>query len=103
MDRFPLMIICIFAHLTCHAQDAAKIFVQKDNGLYLVEHNRSYLVNDKIVTVKLKEKQETPNFKVVRSNKLGYIDIAVPNGVDIQKYVNYLGYCGWRCCGNADS
>lgn len=74
----------------------SKEFTQKveriGDTLYLIEKEERFKVDTEVVTIKLKpsEKELGADYKVVRSNRLGYIDIKVPEGVDVERYVNDL-------------
>ena len=62
------------------------------NSLYLIDNGERFKVDPKTVTVKLKssEKELGTDFQIIRSNRLWYIDIRVPDGIDVEKYVNNL-------------
>lgn len=80
------------------AQD--KAFTQKveriGKTLYLVENEERFKVDTEVVTVKLKTTENNlgQDFKIIRSNRLGYLDIKVPDGVDVESYVNELKKTG---------
>lgn len=97
--RFNILAV-IFIVFMCHvsmAQSLEKfgLLKRENNSLYIVENGRSYVANEKIVTVKLNPEIELENeLQKVRSNRLGYYDLLVPNGVDIEKYVSTLERTG---------
>ena len=64
---------------------------EKQNGnLFLIKKSRAMLVDTKSVTVKLKPNAILNKETVLRSNRLGYIDLAVPDTTDVQTYVAQL-------------
>lgn len=69
-------------------QETAKI----NDVLYVVENGVKYKVDTKRLIVKPKSttKLIDPSVKVLYKHNLGYIDIEVPEGVDIEKYVTKL-------------
>lgn len=77
-----------------HAQslESANLHFEKDGKCYLVENGRMSLVNDKVVTVKLKVGKDIDRTKLVplRENKLGYVDLEVPDGVSVEVYAREL-------------
>lgn len=61
----------------------------KTNSLYAVKNDNKTLVNEKVITVKLQNKDNPLNMgiKVIRSNILGYADLEVPKDVKVEDYV----------------
>ena len=64
-----------------------KSFTQKieriEDTLYLINNEERFKVDTETVTVKLKstEMELGTDYKIIRSNRLGYIDIKVPEGI----------------------
>lgn len=66
-------------------------FEKQGENLYLIENSKKVLVDTKSITVKLKPSTKLTTKEIVlRSNLLGYIDLAVPEGIDVQTYVSQL-------------
>lgn len=59
------------------------------NCLYFTRNGQKSLVNENVITVKLKPESNAldKGFKVIRSNILGYADIEVPTDVKVEDYV----------------
>ena len=66
------------------------------DSIFIVENGRRYTANLKVVTVKLKPGVDKirKDMKELRSNRLGFIDLSVPEGVDIEEYVTMLEKTG---------
>ena len=79
---------------------SAQKYVQKvervGNSLYLSEGHEMFLVDTEVITLKLKSSQTLldPDIKAINFNRLGYIDIKVPEGVDVEKYADELRSTG---------
>jgi len=61
-------------------------------SIFIVENGKRYLVDRNVITVKLKPEVHKirKEVTVLRSNCLGYIDISVPEGIDIEDFVTML-------------
>lgn len=98
MKNVILIIAFVLFALSGTAQN--KGFTQKvervKDTLYLIENDRMYKVNPTVITIKLKstEKSLGPGYNVIRSNRLGYMDIRVPDGIDVEEYVRKLKQTG---------
>ena len=96
--KFNLVLAFVFVSLLGMAK--SKGFTQKveriGDTLYLVENEERFKVDTEVITVKLKssEKELGSNYKVINSNRLGFYDIRVPEGIDVEKYVNSLKQTG---------
>jgi subtilisin family serine protease len=66
------------------------------DSIFIVENGRRYVVDRNVVTVKLKPGVDKigKNLKELRFNRLGYIDLPVPEDVDIEDYVSMLEKIG---------
>ena len=88
-SRIVVVLTFVFTSLSGTAQ--YKVVNQRveriGNTLYLVDNNEKFKVDTKIITVKLRptEKELGPDYKIVRSNRLGFIDLSVPDGIDAVK------------------
>ena len=79
--------------LSVNAQTEKKVLSREGDKLYISydEGKSRSLVNENIVTVKLKSNKTTNrDFNILRSNRLGYMDLSVPEGVDVIEYVGML-------------
>ena len=98
MRKFFLM--GIFALLTISGNAQLKVqskkLVKKDHVLYLRENGMDYKVDTKTITVKLRDGEilDEKNLFIERQNKLGYIDIIVPEGKDVEGYAKELDESG---------
>lgn len=61
----------------------------KTSCLYFTRNGQKSLVNEKVITVKMKPESNALDvgFKVIRSNILGYADIEVPADVKVEDFV----------------
>lgn len=66
--------------------------IEKVNEKYITKYNgKQYDIDTKIITVKLqKDKNLAEEYNVVRKNKLGFVDILVPENKSIENFVNVL-------------
>jgi thermitase len=60
--------------------------------MFIEETGNRYAIDPDVITVKLKPGVDKigEDLKEIRSNKLGYIDISVPEDIDVEKYVSML-------------
>lgn len=76
-------------------EEKTEKIVRKSDFLFRAVDDVLVKLDNSAVTVKLKEgKVLSKNVKVIRSNKLGYIDVEVPDDIDIEDYVNHLRSTG---------
>jgi len=69
-----------------------------ENGkYYLLEDGRKNLVNSKVITLKIKKGKENAKkeLNVLRENKLGYLDILVPDSITLEDYAILLDKSGY--------
>ena len=96
--KFYIVLAFVLTSLSGMAQ--SKGFTQKvervRDTLYLIQNGERFKVDTEVITVKLKptEKEPESNYKVINSNRLGFYDIKVPEGVDVEEYVNTLKQTG---------
>jgi len=93
-------ILCVFvvgfsnlnAQTICHAN----LLHKEDNKYYLIENGMKHPVNEKIVTVKFKKGKENlaKGMQSLRMNKLGYMDVKVPDSVSLERFANQLEKSG---------
>lgn len=95
------LLLTIFIFCLCQiglAQSLKKIgtLERKNDSIFVVENGKYYIVNKNVVTVKLKSGIDgfEKAAQKIRSNRLGYIDLVVPEGIDLEKYVSVLEYTG---------
>lgn len=98
MKRTITFAIMALIALTSQAQLKVqrKNLIQIKNKLYLRENGFDFEVDTTTITVKLKE-GKTLNSKgeaVIRENKLGYIDVTVPEGRKVEEYAKELDESG---------
>ncbi|MCL2596772.1 MAG: hypothetical protein FWD66_03755 [Paludibacter sp.] len=89
-----LNFLFLFAFLTANliSQNNYQKLVKIDN-VYKIQYNNTYFdVDTKVVTVKPKSPNFTNfiNVSVIRSNKLGFVDLQVPNGLSVEEFVKEL-------------
>ena len=67
-----------------------------EDSIFIVEEGKRYIADQNVVTVKLKPEinKIRESLQVLCSNKLGYINISVPIGVDIEDFVSMLDETG---------
>lgn len=67
------------------------------DSIFIAENGRRYIVDRSVITVKLNPgvNEIGKELKILRSNRLGYIDLSVPEGVDIENYVSVLEKTGY--------
>lgn len=92
-----LVIATIFA-MACQAQlkEQNQKLVRQNDTLYIRENGSNYKVDTQTITVKLKE-DKTLDMKggsEIRRNKLGFIDIAVPEGKRVEEFAKELDESG---------
>ena len=70
--------------------------VMRGDSLFLVDEIGECLVDPTEVTVRLREGQVIKNkeLKILHENRFGYIDIAVPEGMNVQEFVAKLDKSG---------
>ena len=90
MNRILLMIFLNCLTLTIYA-DAEK-FIKRGNSLYQVHDKGEALINEHVVTVKLKKGvlRLPDSLTVIRENQLGYIDLSVPSEMDVIEFYSKL-------------
>lgn len=95
-------ILCLFCALIAFINLNAGSLLQdnslfkEDGKYYLIENGRRCPVNDNVITVKLKNGQGDVDKGIVilRKNKLGYIDVAVPDSVTLEDFACQLDKSG---------
>ena len=97
MKKIFFIILILLNVIIGYAQslESANLLIEKEGKCYLVENGRKSLVNDKVITVKLKVGKDIDRkeFVSLRENKLGYVDLKVPNDVSFDAYAKEHG--GW--------
>lgn len=95
---FSLLLILITAFINLNAESLLHAnSLCKENGMYyLIEDGRKCPVNDKVITVKLKEGKIDVDKGIIplRRNKLGYIDVVVPDSVPLEDFACLLDKSG---------
>ena len=90
MNRILLMIFLNCLTLAIYANGAK--FVKRGNSLYQVHDKGKTVINEHVVTVKLKNGVLSlpDSLTVIRKNQLGYIDISVPSEMDVIEFYSKL-------------
>ncbi len=67
------------------------------DSVFVSIDEKLYVANPEVVTVKLKPDTEKSKagFEALRQNQLGYIDITVPDSLDLEDYVAQLEKTGY--------
>lgn len=98
MKKIITLVITAIIALTCQAQlkNQMEKMVKQNDTLYIRENGHDYKVDTQTITVKLKEGKtlDTKVCSVIRENKLGYIDITVPEGKQVEEYAKELDESG---------
>ena len=98
MKKIITLVITAIIALTCQAQlkNQMEKMVKQNDTLYIRENGHDYKVDTQTITVKLKEGKslDTKGCSVIRENKLGYIDITVPEGKQVEEYAKELDESG---------
>lgn len=98
MKKMFLLSILLVVTCIANAQlsEQNKKLLTKNNVLYLRDNGHDFRVDTRTVTVKLKEGEtlNKNNLTIQRQNKLGYIDITVPEGMDVEKFAKELDESG---------
>ena len=91
-----ILIFCLYQLVLAQSLKRIGTLERKNDSIFVVENGKFYIANKKIVTVKLKSGTYGLDKVVqkIRSNRLGYIDLVVPEGVDLEKYVSVLEKSG---------
>ena len=100
MKKSILITLALFVSFAMSAKETSikmegKLEMRGDS-LFLVDEIGECLVDPTEVIVKLKDGNEIKNkeLKILRKNRLGYIDIAVPEGKNVQDFVADLDESG---------
>ena len=96
-------IICLVAFALCLCQfglaqpKIQNVQLERERGsIFAVENGKRYPVSPDVITVKLKNgvKETSKEAKILHANRLGYIDLSVPEGVDVEKFAFMLEETG---------
>lgn len=89
---FFVLIIILHASNFAYGQKVNQIIKKERGVLYVVDRGWDYVVNTNVITVKLISHNSVidPTLKVLNIDPSGYIDIQVPQGKDIQEFVEEL-------------
>jgi subtilisin family serine protease len=91
-----ILIVCLCSTGLAQQNMRIGLLERKNDSIFIVENGKRHIANKNVVTVKLKSKinKFRNDLKTIRSNQLGYIDIAVPQGMDVESYVSLLDNTG---------
>jgi hypothetical protein len=87
------LVLFIFISINSFSQQTqSEGKLTKKDGKYKIEYRgKIFDVNENILTVKPKEQMNlSKDIEPVRKNKLGYIDVKIPKGKNIEEYANEL-------------
>lgn len=94
MKIFILVLIAILKCSMCFSENINKSqrIIKEKDILYVVENEEKFTVDKTVVTIKpVRKNYSIPDdATILKSNSLGYIDIRVPDNVDIEKYIEKL-------------
>lgn len=98
MYKCIILITCLLLiEVSVQAQSvhSTKLYREIDGQYYLMDSERKVSVNNKVLTVRLKKGKKSANLhSLLRKNKLGYIDIKVPDGISVDDYATELSNSG---------
>ena len=91
-----VILITAFTYLNAESLLQANSLCKENGKYYLIENGRKCPVNDKVITVKLKEGIIDVDKGIVplQRNKLGYIDVVVPDSVPLEDFACQLDKSG---------
>lgn len=96
--RNVILLLSLLFCMSAISDNTIKKELKRINGKLYICYNESKhmsLVNEDIVTVKLKQQTTLDKgLTVVRSNRLGYIDVRVPQGTDVVDFEEGLENSG---------
>lgn len=88
---FLLFVLSLISNNLLYGEDNTEKIIRKNDAIFRMVDNKLIKLDNAAITIKLRDGKElSKNVKTIRSNKLGYIDIEVPNDLDIEDYVAYL-------------
>ena len=99
MKKFVCLVIfvlCSYQLVLTQQINRNDRLVRVNDAVFIEENEKRYMIDRDVVTVKLKPEvyKIRNDFQELRSNRLGYIDLSVPEGVDIEDYVTMLEKTG---------
>lgn len=91
-----VVLITAFTNLNAESLLQANSLCKENGKYYLIENGQKCPVNDKVITVKLKEGKSDIDKGIIplRRNKLGYIDVVVPDSVPLEDFACQLDKSG---------
>jgi hypothetical protein len=91
-----ILIVCFCQTGLAQKNKRIGLLERTNDSIFIVENGKRYIANKNVVTVKLKSEINKlgKDLKAIRSNQLGYIDITVPQGMDLESYVSLLDSTG---------
>ncbi len=90
-----IFVLSIFNNCLLYGENQTEKLVRKSNSIYRIVNDKLIKLDNKAVTVKPKEGKElSEKIRTIRSNILGYIDVEVPNDIDIEDFVANLKSTG---------
>ena len=96
--RFSFFMLALLLNTSAMGENMPHKELKRKNGKLYISYNGSNhmnLVNEDIVTIKLKPQTTLDKgLTVVRSNRLGYVDLRVPQGIDVVDFEKGLEESG---------
>lgn len=96
--KIPLISLALLLYsLQIQSQNAIKpkVLIKKADSIYISDKEKLYPIDEKTITVRLKPGMKVDNkFHIERQNKLGYIDIQIPNGYRFEEFAIELNKSG---------
>lgn len=85
-----LSILFILIAISSYSQSDTKLI--KKDGKFKVEYKgKEFDANERILTIKPKDQADLPkNLEFIHKNKLGFIDVKIPKGRNIEEYADEL-------------
>lgn len=96
MKNTSLIFLLVLLAGSCNVVSAQQKLFRDKGKLYIQDNGPKRLVNEKVVTVKLKKgvKKLPKKYVVQIANKFGYIDLKVPEGTSVELFVEELRQTG---------
>ncbi|MDR0438107.1 MAG: S8 family peptidase [Bacteroidales bacterium] len=91
-----VFMLCLYQFGLAQQKQRIGQFERVNDSIFIVQEGWRYVANPDVITVKLMPgvSMGELNLNVISSNRLGYMNIAVPHGVDIEDYVSMLDLTG---------
>ncbi|MBN1651590.1 MAG: S8 family serine peptidase [Bacteroidales bacterium] len=90
------ILLVMFVVIAFYGYSQSEVKLINKDGIFKIEYKgKEFDANENILTIKPKVKAYLPeNIELVRENKLGFIDVKIPKGRDIEEYADELQKTG---------